>query len=60
MCDQNVVDCWVFCHQIIINFHDDDDMMAENNTCVEGTSGGNQTVTLCHGVSLFVGRDQTS
>jgi hypothetical protein len=37
-------------HHIIINIHDDDDVMVENLTCIEGVLANNQTIALCHGV----------
>ena len=44
-----------YIYHIIINTHVDDDVMAQNMTCLVGTPVHNQTVTLPHEV-LYIGR----
>ncbi len=45
-----------YIYHIIINTHVDDDVMAQNMTCLVGTPVHNQTVTLTHGVRLYWAR----
>jgi hypothetical protein len=42
-------------YHIIINTHVDDDVMAQNMTCMVGTPVHNQTVALPHGVRPYFG-----
>jgi hypothetical protein len=46
-----------YIHHIIINIHADDDLMAENMTCLVGTPTNDQTVAQRHGASLDCARD---
>ena len=45
-----------YIYHIIINTHVDDDVMAQNMTCLVGTPVHNQTVTLPHGVCPYWAR----
>jgi len=42
-----------YIYHIIINTHVDDDVMAQNMTCLVGTPAHDQTVTLPHGVCPY-------
>jgi hypothetical protein len=41
-----------YIHHIIINIHADDDLMAENMTCMVGMPANNQTVVQWHSPCL--------
>ena len=45
-----------YIYHIIINTHVDDDVMAQNMTCLVGTPVHKQTVTLPHGVCPYWAR----